>query len=223
MVASCGSDAKVCVWNIEDFTQTITSSRTGSSRPAAPKDKLSARAIFEDHTATVEDCQFHPSNLNQICSVGQDKKLLIWDHRTSNRAQQVIPRHSEDINCVSWNKCDENLILTGSNDHLVQLTDLRNTKAPVHTFRAHKDTVTVVEWNPSSPHHFSSADEAGGLFIWDLQAIDSKESTSDEYPPELLFRHAGHRYFYICDMHWNPTVPWTLASVSQDGKLVWNL
>eukprot|EP00960_Hanusia_phi_P033212 750346-Hanusia_phi.AAC.2 len=36
---------------------------------------------------------------------------------------------------------------------------------------------------------------------------------------EVIFKHCGHRGS-VQDLHWNPVIPWTLASVSEDATWV---
>ena len=39
------------------------------------------RVVLRGHEDTVEDVQFHPTDPDQLCSVGDDSCLMLWDAR----------------------------------------------------------------------------------------------------------------------------------------------
>ena len=71
-------------------------------------------------------------------SVGDDKHLILWDTRAVPASAAVldIEAHDAEVNCLSFNPYNETLLATGSADKTVNLFDIRNTKKPLHTFRA---------------------------------------------------------------------------------------
>jgi WD40 repeat protein len=114
----------------------ITSATVGSPRssyvPPTPSKKhierlLSPRMIFNGHTAQVEEVCFHPRHQELLCSVGDDKQLMIWDMRLggARAALRIHTSHTDDVNAVHWNAANDNLLVTGSSDHSVKLIDLR--------------------------------------------------------------------------------------------------
>lgn len=59
---------------------------------------------FLDHTSSVEDIQFSPSQSSVFASASADMTIKIWDLRTRNRAQLSVKAHDTDVNVISWNR-----------------------------------------------------------------------------------------------------------------------
>lgn len=101
---SASDDYTICLWNIN----------------ALPKDtrQLDALNIYNGHTAVVEDVAWHLLHDSLFGSVGDDKKLMLWDTRSSNTSKpsQMIEAHSAEVNCLSFNPYSEYILATGSAD-----------------------------------------------------------------------------------------------------------
>lgn len=94
-----------------------------------------------------------------------------------------------------------------------------------HTLTGHNDQVYMVEWSPMNESILGSASADRRVGIWDLSRIGQEQSPEDaqDGPPELLFLHGGHTS-KVSDFSWNPSEPWTIASVSEDNVLqVWQM
>lgn len=50
-----------------------------------------------------------------LASVGDDRKLILWDLR-QDIPTHCVDAHIHEINSVDFNKQDENLLVTGSSD-----------------------------------------------------------------------------------------------------------
>ena len=125
---SASDDATVCLWDVEG-------ARDGS---------LEASLIFESHSDVVEDVAWHHHHECLLGSVGDDRKLMIWDTRHDPKAPiYQVDAHSAEVNSLSFNPYGEFLIATGSADKTVALWDLRNLKQQLHAFEAHQDEVSV--------------------------------------------------------------------------------
>jgi histone-binding protein RBBP4 len=227
-VLSGGKDKTVVLWSIHDHISTLSveeSKTIGSIVKHGDNPSIGPRGIFRGHDDTVEDVQFSPSSAQEFCSVGDDKCLILWDARVGlEPVIKVKKAHDGDVHCVDWNSLDENLILTGSADHSVNMFDRRNLTAsggtglPVHKFEDHKAAVLCVQWSPDKSSVFGSAAEDGFLNIWDYEKVSKtleRETRSQSSPSGLIFKHAGHRH-KVVDFHWNVYDPWTIVSVSDD-------
>ena len=83
----------------------------------------------------------------------------------------------------------------------------------------------MVQWSPFNESILGSASADRRVGIWDLSRIGQEQSPEDaqDGPPELLFLHGGHTS-KVSDFSWNPSEPWTIASVSEDNVLqVWQM
>jgi len=210
---SASDDHTICLWNIN---ANVSSARN-----------LDAMSVFTGHTAVVEDVAWHLLHDSMFGSVGDDKKLMLWDTRSNNQNKptQIIDAHSAEVNCLSFNPYSEYILATGSADKTVALWDLRNTKMKLHSFESHKDEIFQVQWSPHNETILASSGTDRRLNVWDLSKIGEEQSADDieDGPPELLFIHGGHTA-KISDFSWNPNEAWVICSVSEDNIMqVWQM
>ena len=106
---SASDDNTICLWNINS--------------PATSAKTLDALTIFTGHTAVVEDVAWHLLHDSVFGSVGDDRKLLLWDTRSTNpnKPSQIIEAHSAEVNCLSFNPYSEYILATGSADKVMSL------------------------------------------------------------------------------------------------------
>ncbi|XP_010266834.1 PREDICTED: WD-40 repeat-containing protein MSI2-like [Nelumbo nucifera] len=209
---SGSNDSKICLWDISKM----------------PKDKvLEAMHICEVHEDVVEDVAWHLKNENLFGSVGDDRRLMIWDMRSSllNKPQQSLLAHEKEVNYLSFNPFNEWILATASSDTTINLFDLRKLTTALHSFSAHMEEVFQVEWSPHHETVLASSANDRRLMIWDLNRIGDEQSEGDaeDGPPELLFSHGGHTS-KISDFSWNQNEPWVISSVAEDNILqVWKM
>ncbi|KAI8467538.1 MAG: WD40-repeat-containing domain protein [Monoraphidium minutum] len=121
-----------------------------------------------------------------------------------------------------------------------------NKSAAVRSFRQHTDSIMRIEWHPSERSVLASGGDDHLVLVWDLNrsslrdegaaAKSGSESGAAKSegaggsksggagakgapPPELLFKHVGHREGKVVDFQWCPSDPWTMLSVSDDTHL----
>jgi len=208
---SASDDSTVCLWDIH----------------GTPKNKLlDALQKFTAHSSVVEDVAWHHHHEAFFGSVGDDKKLFIWDMRAApDQPINAVDAHSHEVNCISFNPYSEYLLATGSADKTVALWDLRNLKTKIHSFEGHNDEVFQVGWCPFKDSILASSGSDRRLHVWDINKIGEEQSSEDaeDGPAELLFIHGGHTS-KISDFAWNPNEPWVVGSVAEDNILqVWQM
>jgi len=210
LLMSGSDDTYICMWDIN----------------AAPKDgSLQAQTIFKGHSSVVEDVQFHLHHESIFGSVGDDKKLMIWDTRSSDKPANIVDAHSNEVNCLSFNPFSEFIVATGSADKTIGLWDMRNFKSKLHTFQGHADEVFQLQFSPFNETMLASSSSDRRMHIWDLSRIGEEQTSEDalDGPPELLFIHGGHTS-KISDFSWNANEPWVLASVAEDNIIqIWQM
>lgn len=207
-------DNLICLWDI-----------SGHNFDSKERPSLAPLNTFKSHTAVVEDVAWHHHHDSIFGSVGDDRRLLIWDSRTDKPTQDVQSAHNGEINCVAFNPYNEFILVTGSADKTVGLWDLRNLKLKLHTFQGHSDEVFHVQWSPFNETVVASASSDRRVHVWDLSRIGDEQTPEDamDGPPELLFIHGGHTS-KISDFSWNPNEPWVIASVAEDNIIqVWQM
>lgn len=210
---SGSDDFKICIWDVNGATKT--------------NNLLDAKSIYTGHTNVVEDVDWHAHHPEMFGSVGDDKKLMIWDTRDArlDKAKHSIDAHIAEINCLSFNPFSEFILATGSADKTVALWDLRNLKHKLHVFEGHQDELFGVSWSPHNETILASCSADRRCHIWDLSKIGEEQTPedADDGPPELLFIHGGHTA-KISDFAWNANDNWVVASVAEDNILqIWQM
>lgn len=99
--------------------------------------------------------QWHKSDKHLFGSVGDDKKLKLWDIRQP-QATQVVEAHTEEVLCLDFSPFNPNLLLTGSVDKSVAFWDRRNLTASCHLFKQHLEEVNTVKYHPHHENLFAS-------------------------------------------------------------------
>ncbi|KAI3438030.1 hypothetical protein D9Q98_000473 [Chlorella vulgaris] len=208
---SGSDDAQICVWDVKGTSQ--------ANR------QLAALHIFQGHLGVVEDVAWHPRHGDLFGSVGDDKKLIIWDLRKPQPAAQdkEVEAHTAEVNCLAFNPFNEYVVATGSADKTVALWDMRNMTSKLHLFERHDEEVFQVGWSPHNETILASSGADRRLMVWDLSRIGDEQTPEDaeDGPPELLFIHGGHTA-KISDFAWNDKDEWVVASVAEDNILqIW--
>lgn len=86
-------------------------------------------AVFKEHSSVVEDVAWNAVEANIFASVGDDKRLLLWDVRAGSSPTTNIEAHFAEVMSVDFSPFDANLIVTGAGDCAVAVWDRRNLKS----------------------------------------------------------------------------------------------
>ena len=209
---TASEDTTVCLWDLKKMTN---------------KQTIEPLRVYTGHTAWVEDVAWSETVDHLFASVGDDKKLMVWDTRNTSSSKPLfaVNAHSAEINCVAFHPKHAQLLATGSADKTVALWDLRNLKHALHSFESHQDEILQLQWSPHNETILASSSGDRRLNVWDLSRIGEEQlpDDSEDGPPELLFVHGGHTN-KISDFSWNPNDPWVLSSVAEDNICqVWQM
>ena len=132
--------------------------------------------------------------------------------------------HMADINVISWNPKESQFMVSGGDDGMLCVWDLRqfgpNGASPVATFKQHTAPVTTVEWHPTEATVFASGGADDQIAQWDLSVEadhteESQDSVLAKLPPQLLFIHQGQSD--IKELHWHPQCPGIIISTAHSG------
>eukprot|EP00879_Flechtneria_rotunda_P023159 GHRR01024485.1.p1 GENE.GHRR01024485.1~~GHRR01024485.1.p1 ORF type:complete len:209 (+),score=74.26 GHRR01024485.1:1872-2498(+) len=179
------------------------------------------RQKLKGHKKTVEDLVFQPRSTTNLASVGDDAQVLLWDTSSGNSPIAAIDKaHGNcDVHTVDWSALQDHLLATGAADGSLKVWDKR--KLPLngstaggslHTFVYHTDAIMRVEWHPTEKGILASGGEDHLVVVWSLgratagavaagprssskggSSNKGSDSSSREAPPEVLFKHVGHR------------------------------
>ncbi|KAJ3036178.1 CCR4-Not complex caf1 ribonuclease subunit Caf1 [Rhizophlyctis rosea] len=210
VLLTAGEDTTVCEWNVEGLGK---------------KKQLGPAHTYTDHSAFVEDVAWSELLDTVFASVGDDRRLIIWDSKSKKPVQTVDDAHKEEVNCLAFSPKNEHLLVTGSADKTIALWDTRNLRTRLHTLEAHQDDILQLSWSPHNETVLASSSADRRLNIWDLSRIGEEQTQEDmeDGPPELLFVHGGHTN-KVPDFSWNPNEPWVICSVAEDNVAqVWQM
>jgi ribosome assembly protein RRB1 len=137
--------------------------------------------------------------------------------------------HDSDVNVISWNKLEKAFIVSGGDDGVIKIWDLRQFKSksakPIATFKHHISHITSVEWHPTDSTVFAASGNDNQLTLWDLAVEkdndreeaekDEQQTELNELPPQLLFIHQGQKE--IKEIHWHKDIPGLVISTALNG------
>lgn len=180
---------------------------------------------FQDHTGSVEEIQWSPSEQSVFASTSSDGTIRIWDVRSKSRKPAITVHVSQyDVNVMSWSRQTTHLLASGADDGTWAVWDLRQWKKnagkpqPQASFDFHKEQITSVEWHPTDDSIMVVAAGDSTVTLWDLAVeLDDEESRDTAgikgVPPQLLFVH------YIKDVkevHWHPQITGSLVATGEE-------
>ncbi|XP_022417140.1 EARP and GARP complex-interacting protein 1 isoform X3 [Globicephala melas] len=147
--------------------------------------------IESAHGQLVRDLDFNPNKQYYLASCGDDCRVKFWDTRNVTEPVKTLEEHSHWVWGVRYNHSHDQLVLTGSSDsrvilsnmvsissepfgHLVDDDDLseqeeRSQEPPqdsvIATYEEHEDSVYAVDWSSADPWLFASLSYDGRLVI----------------------------------------------------------
>ncbi|CAL8100321.1 unnamed protein product [Orchesella dallaii] len=213
-------DALICLWDLNKSSCTENNVKY-----------LNACRTFRAHEDVVEDVDWHPEQKHLFASVGDDKRLILWDTRGAVSEEAVFigkDVHERDVNAVSFSPFSEFALATGSSDCTVAVWDMRNMSRKVHSLEFHRAEVMQVQWSPHNGSILASTGKDNRVFIWDLAKSvkgdpQSQIADDDPAPNELVFIHGGH-VSNVNDISWNLHETGMISSVTEDNILqVWKV
>lgn len=176
---SGSEDQTVMLWDLQrDFT--LENKNLGPAR------------TFTQHSATVNDVQFHPTlGKNLFGSVSDDLTMQLMDMRRASNSQPAVifkNAHSDAINSLAFHPTLDKLLATGSADKTIGIFDLRfPDHGKIHSLEGHKDMITNVDWHPFDSSILASSSEDRRIIFWDLSRAG-----------ELFMRHGTTAFeFFI--------------------------
>ncbi|KRY32165.1 Histone-binding protein RBBP4 [Trichinella spiralis] len=206
-------DGNICIWTIrnrEEARSVVTAETT----------------ILASQTMGVRDLSWHPLHISLFATVGDSRKLCIWDMRSLGEHKPALVEevHDATATCIAFNRFNEVLINTASEDKTIKVWDLRCMKKPFYAIRTLTGEINKMKYSNYMESVFATSSNES-VFIWDLSQIKLTDDSSPvEHEP--LFVHGGHMgkvtdfSWLFCDRHY----PLSMCSISEDGPIhMWQL
>ncbi|KAG8124226.1 hypothetical protein E2320_019516 [Naja naja] len=153
--------------------------------------------IENAHGQLVRDLDFNPNKQYYLASCGDDCKVKFWDTRNVNEAVKTLEEHSHWVWNVRYNHSHDQLVLTGSSDSRVILSNM-----------------------------VSISSEPFGHLVDDDEFSDQEDRQQDDKIKEplqdsIIATYEEHEDS-VYAVEWSSADPWLFASLSYDGRLVIN-
>lgn len=78
---------------------------------------------------------------------------------------------NKEVYCQAINPENKCLILTGGEDSIINLWDIRNFNQKLFHFESHENSVLSMQWSPKTPSIFASGSLDCKVKIWDLLRV----------------------------------------------------
>ncbi|ROL44804.1 Protein TSSC1 [Anabarilius grahami] len=153
--------------------------------------------IENAHGQLVRDLDFNPNKQYYLASCGDDCKVKFWDVRHISEPVKSLEEHSHWVWSVRYNHSHDQLLLTGSSDSRVILSNM-----------------------------VSISSEPFGHLVDDDDLSDNEENQQEDKGKEplqdsIIATYEEHEDS-VYAVEWSAADPWLFASLSYDGRLVIN-
>ncbi|OAF68410.1 Glutamate-rich WD repeat-containing protein 1 [Intoshia linei] len=179
---------------------------------------------------SIEDICWSPSESTIFAACSTDKSIFMCDTRHKLKKTLIIKNaHQSDVNVIDWSLLDANIIVSGSDDKMLNLWDIRTTNKPFLTIKQHIGSITSVEWNPKEKGVFCASSEDDTVVQYDIyiekdnDGIPTKNNhvLTDQdlqdvsnIPEQVLFVHGGQEE--IKEVHWHKQYTGLVITSSQN-------
>ncbi|KAL4624078.1 protein TSSC1, partial [Arapaima gigas] len=153
--------------------------------------------IENAHGQLARDLDFNPNKQYYLASCGDDCKVKFWDVRSIGEPVKTLEEHSHWVWSVRYNHSHDQLVLTGSSDSRVILSNMVSISSEPFGHLADEDDLSDGEENH--------------------QEEKSKEPLQDS----IIATYEEHEDS-VYAVEWSCADPWLFASLSYDGRLVIN-
>ena len=153
---SGGSDASVCVWDMEN-----------------PHKYLS---IYTEHSSDVVCMAVFEEDANIFLTGSSDLTSKIWDIRVKSPVQKTLYGHESSINTVAFLPKKITTFASGSEDSSIRLYDIRIDRE-IGTFRDKLfDTINDISFSKSGRLLFAGTENTS-VKVWDILGPGSIQET----------------------------------------------
>lgn len=164
LLASASADETFKLWDL--------SSGTCAKSYSLHSDKVSA-IIWNPKTPTI------------LASGGYDQKTIVSDARVPDKAMHIY-NVASDVENVSWDPFNENVIYTSTDDGVLFAHDIRNSKA-LWRIQAHDSTLSAFSVSSAAPGLIATGGQDKQLKLWSTVGEKPNMLTSRDFDIGKVF------------------------------------
>ena len=163
-----------------------------------------AFCIDRAHSVLVRDVDFNPNVSHQLLSAGDDGLVRVWDTRSTRSSIKEIRVHSHWVWRAQYNRFHDQLVLSAGSDAKVVLSSIASVSSANTLSSA---AAASDEEDDDENRHAHAADAHRGGKVRDGVVMMASDQHDDS----------------IYAVAWSAADPWVFASVSWDGRIVFNI
>jgi len=152
---------------------TVSIFRTTPREPNGPNSgKFKAKELYrelEKHDGYLSCARFVDETDAEIISSSGDGTCILWDIE-SRTAKSIYTDHTGDVMCVSLNKKNSQMFVSGSVDTTAKVWDTRQGERCVANFTGHEADVNTVQWFPDANCVVTGSDD-GTVRMFDTRSF----------------------------------------------------
>jgi ribosome assembly protein RRB1 len=153
-----------------------------------------------------------PNEKEVFASCSVDQTIKIWDARRRERAVLSVRAHDSDVNVISWNPSAPHLLLSGADDGIFRVWDLRNFKSSAALLHSSSHFFSTQQRKKMARRHLTP-------FSWPFLPFPSF-LPSRGVPAASFKWHTGA----ITSLKWHPQEESVLAVAGADDQIsIWDL
>eukprot|EP01088_Endostelium_zonatum_P008426 TRINITY_DN212_c0_g1_i1.p1 TRINITY_DN212_c0_g1~~TRINITY_DN212_c0_g1_i1.p1 ORF type:complete len:1296 (-),score=342.41 TRINITY_DN212_c0_g1_i1:37-3924(-) len=196
LLASGALNSEVLIW---DFRDGVPTPMTPGERKGVPSSER------------ILSVQWNKKFPQILAVLAERSPPVIWDLR----AKQIrVTLNTQRTSAIAWSPDHPTTIATASDDDnnpVVQIWDLTNAHTPQMQLTGHKKGVTSLSWSSIDHSLLLSSSRDGSILCYDV----TKSSENIRRP----LCEVDHSASSSIDVQWSPKAPYTLSSVTLDGKI----
>ena len=155
------------LWNIDEE----------SCEPAAVLGGKSNGKIVESYDdgagKAVLSLSLNPIQTEYLASASEDHSISIWD-LDDLECKATLNVHKDKVQTVRWNPKNDNCLLSGGFDRVLNVLDVRDDKSAVRTkIPKSAGDLESASWHSIYEHNFAVSTESGKIFGYDTRKLDS--------------------------------------------------
>ena len=110
-----------------------------------------------------------------------------------NKPEIMINAHDSDVNVLTWNSTNPDLIATGAEDGSFKVWDIRYWKEGESVFDMewHTEPITSIHYQPGQDSVLVVSSDDNRTSVWDLAMEAEDRNEKNDFPDQLLFLHQG--------------------------------